>query len=149
MKYLRKFNENVITPEILLDDVKTFCNQYLAYLLDDTEIKLDIYDNTIFEDGDEDNEIEIILYLPNYDTFFIEKNRYWNDIKDDFIPFLDVLNNRYTGLDKKLAISSKKDEPGHTLEHVNIQDLIEDKYNNDKQLYFIAIEIDRDSKINN
>ena len=147
MKYLKKFNES---NTLDVEDVKSFCNQYLAYLLDDKSFNLDIYDNTIFDDGDDGgNEIEIVLYCPsNHDPYFTELSRYWRDIKDDFIPFLNVLNDRYPGLNKKIGISSKNDGPGHDFNLINLDDLLNDNYSNDRQLYYIAIEIDRDSKIN-
>jgi len=69
MKYLKKFNESSVA-----DELKEFCEEYLAYLIDDgfsintTDRALTIFNNEFFK---------------------------YSDIKDHFIPFINILSENY------------------------------------------------------
>lgn len=92
MKYLRKFFESFGNSEIK-EELQNFCNENLAYLLD------------------EGFEVRVI-WTPNCDAWRIKfskigerypdlrkversKSFYWRDIKDDFIPFFEMLDTKY------------------------------------------------------
>ncbi len=77
MKHLRKFNEASV--EWTFDaDLKSFCDTYLSYLIDEGfEVSIRPWDANY----------KISIY--NYSSFS------WNDIKDNFIPFYEVLKNEY------------------------------------------------------
>ena len=79
MRYLRKFNESIT------DDLQSFCNDNLAYIIDEGfRVKVDRY---------EDNQVKIEIhkfYFPNWTKFT------WDDVKDDVIPFLDILRDKYS-----------------------------------------------------
>jgi hypothetical protein len=90
MRYLKKFNE-AIEP----DEIKDFCEQYLAYLLDD------VYALDFRESG---RVTQIDLVKPKYNT---QHGNWvpgaggsvdwmdWDHIKDRFIPFLHILDKEY------------------------------------------------------
>ena len=79
MRYLRRFNESIT------DDLQSFCNDNLAYIIDEGfRVKVDRY---------EDNQVKIEIhkfYFPNWTKFT------WDDVKDDVIPFLDILRDKYS-----------------------------------------------------
>ena len=79
MKYLRRFNES------MTDDLQIFCEENLAYLIDEGfKVKID---------RTEDKEVKIEIhkfYFPNWTKFT------WDDVKDDLIPFLEVLREKYS-----------------------------------------------------
>lgn len=83
MKYLKKFNESVD------NDIKLFCNNYLAYLLDDG-FKIVYYNRA--------NGIEVDIVKPTnaslLDVIGLQIFS-WNDIKDYFIPFIETLKDTY------------------------------------------------------
>ena len=84
MKYLRKFNEGVS-----VEDLQDFCESTLAYLIDEGF--------TIKVMGADDirsrlprGQFTIWLRKDNGREFFK-----WDDVKDYYIPFLQLLSNRY------------------------------------------------------
>lgn len=109
MRYLKlfeSFNENEIID---------FCETYLAYLLDDTTFKVRVLDNRYCSQGNQyagggvsesSNSYVLSLYreketyksdtpLTVFDTPYQPMTFYWNDIKDQFIPFLNILSKNY------------------------------------------------------
>jgi hypothetical protein len=81
MKYIK-------TNEQFEDDrLQKFCNQYLAYLIDDG-LRVNVMDetNSNFLRSDE-NIIDI--------NFLSMKTSNWSDIKDDIIPFITILDSRF------------------------------------------------------
>jgi hypothetical protein len=80
MKHLKRFNEGLSEDDF--NELKKFCESCLAYLLDDgLEIE---FNETYFEE-------EIFYDI----TLFSENGFYWNQIKDDYIPFIQLLSSRY------------------------------------------------------
>jgi hypothetical protein len=84
MKHLRKFNESKLG-----DELEDFCKEYLAYL---TDGKFECYVNS--------NNINthITILERDYNAEFFpgrSKRFYWNEIEDDFIPFLQILSEKY------------------------------------------------------
>lgn len=84
MKYLKKFNESKLG-----DELEDFCKEYLAYL---TDGKFECYVNS----NDINTHITILDRDYN-DVNFPGRGRrfYWSEIEDDFIPFLQILSERY------------------------------------------------------
>jgi hypothetical protein len=80
MRYLRKFNESADGG---FSDFKKFCEDSLAYLIDDGfRVKVDAEDNTL----------SILIHkfsFPNWTNFT------WDDVKDDVIPLLELLKEKY------------------------------------------------------
>jgi hypothetical protein len=89
MRYLKTFES------ILSKDIKKFCEDNLAYLVD-IGFSIDIS-----EDRHYDNAYSI--YITNKDNSFK-----WDDIKYDFIPFFELLNLKH----HILRIDNNNDEYG-------------------------------------
>jgi len=105
MKYLKKFNENIST-----EDLKDLVNSCLIYLLDDNFI-VDIYQRPTISrvfgkkkyelflrknDSKNDSIVHFIknpLNIPDYNKDGLIYS--WNEVKDQFIPFIELLNRRY------------------------------------------------------
>lgn len=85
MKYLKKFNEklNLKDKTELLD----FCETSLAYLIDEG-FSIDCAFTNV-RDG------VIKIDLEKVDGFNQRSSFLWDDVKDYYIPFLQLLNNRY------------------------------------------------------
>lgn len=92
MKYLKKFNESlkisVLEPNDI-EELKDFCETTLAYLLDDG---YNVSVSIRYRLNPEKNFLFVTLGLP-------EENGYgkfdWDDVKDYYIPFLQILVKRY------------------------------------------------------
>ena len=93
MKHLRAYNEAVYG----VDDVKEFCANYLANLLDDTTYQLSV---TWQMSGHRVSPSYFVCLTRNisYDGRTIEGAQdiiQWNDVKDHVIPFLHILTREY------------------------------------------------------
>ena len=105
MRYLKlfeSFNENEIID---------FCETYLAYLLDDTTFKVRVLDNRYCSQDNINSYSRLSTSSNSYVlSLYREKDTvrnnaandgpqpmtfYWNDIKDQFIPFLSMLDKNY------------------------------------------------------
>lgn len=145
MKYLRWFNENIniSTRDIWEKELEEFCNNHLADFVDNgNEFSLDKdmkYTNIeIYKNND----------IKDYDTFK------WKDLKDDIIPFLQMLSNEFnvsSGIDfylKEVEFEgSRKVAFNHIIDkndviNDNIDDII--PYNSklsDCKIYYISINV--------
>jgi hypothetical protein len=93
MKHLRRYNESLTEDEV--DELTEFCETSLAYLLDDG------YE--VFVQREWNVGFHVIFKLEDSEDF------YWNDIKDYFIPFLQLLSRRYKfGIYAALGNSRRK-----------------------------------------
>lgn len=97
MKYLKKFNESNSDRE---EEIKKFCEENLAYLID-AGFNLRYRDYPDYEIADHEN-IELTIDLVKDTTFK------WDEIVNDFVPFLQILDDKY-GL-VKLKPTSKRDK---------------------------------------
>ncbi len=80
MRYLIKFNE-ALEPD---KELVTFCEENLSYLLDtEFSLRIDEYSNR--------SEINI--------KSISKDGVNWEDMKDDFIPFFELLNSKYEIVD--------------------------------------------------
>lgn len=110
MKYLKLF-ENFNEDKII-----DFCETYLAYLLDDTTFKVRVLDNRYcaqarnqYSGGgvtESSDSYVLSLYreketyrsdtpLTVFDTPYKPMTFQWSEIKDQFIPFLNMLSKNY------------------------------------------------------
>ena len=90
MKYLKKYNEsadNKDSKELLTK----ISNECLAYLLDDGYQLHFSYSDLV---GCWYNGIDFRINKPEFERFT------WKDIKDDFIPFIEMVNDKFKILDK-------------------------------------------------
>jgi len=136
MKHLKNFNESLQPVEV--DELKDFCETYLAYLLDEgfvVDIKSayrDLYGNVITTSslpaGAKLNmsidstyigmAYTICLSIPK-DAYSNEKFN-WSDIKDSFIPFLQLLSRRYklVGRVNQVLVSSTDGENYYSYDYL-------------------------------
>lgn len=84
MKYLRKFNEGVST-----EDIRDFCESSFAYLMDEG-FTIKIFSSDDPRTSLPKGQFNIWLQKDNARSFFK-----WDDVKDYYIPFLQLLDNRY------------------------------------------------------
>jgi hypothetical protein len=96
MKYIRKYNEDILDPAFLaeyvvkndklLDDVKDDVKSYLSYLLDDSNFHCDVRIA-----GSWDNlSLQITIGKNGYHNVFK-----FDEVKDDIIPFYQILDKKY------------------------------------------------------
>ena len=89
MRYLKRIFENDLYNQVDSDELKDFCETYLAYLLDDTNFDIEVVER------------------PNWDSYIIWLTKSvppfkWDDIKDYYIPFVTMLSREYDLNDKDL-----------------------------------------------
>lgn len=107
MKYIKLFEG------LFENRLKDFCNNHLAYLTDDD---FKIYINPI------GNRTEITLFIKD---FRYGGNPFkWNDVKDDIIPFLEILRMNYN-TNEEVIFYTKKDNRLEFSKQ-NIQSVIDD-----------------------
>jgi hypothetical protein len=92
MKYLKKFFETFGNKDII-DELQKFCNENLAYLIDEGyQVRIIWTPNCnawrlVFE--------KIKKPAPNIKTSERINSFYWREVKDDFIPFFEMLDSKY------------------------------------------------------
>jgi hypothetical protein len=100
MKYIRPFNES---KENLVEELQDFCDTSLAYLLDEGfDISVTLRDKVKFPDK---QHLLVTLGLKAQETTQPNpwERYYWNDVKDYYIPFIQMLVRRYELLDYTLS----------------------------------------------
>lgn len=92
MRYLKTF-ESVD----LENDLKDFCETYLAYLLDgDFELSVIWNGHGYLGRGEDDYNIN----LCKLDDYSSVTGFTWNEVKDSYIPFLHMLDKQYEIMDE-------------------------------------------------
>lgn len=127
MRYLRKFNEGVSA-----EDIRDFCESSFAYLMDEGfNIKIFSSDDpyTSLPKG----QFNIWLQKDNAKSFFK-----WDDVKDYYIPFLQLLDNRYD-------IGGMKEVSnwgGYSTSSTNVEKNIRFRYRQKKDYSFVNVNKD-------
>lgn len=112
MKYLLKFNEDV-SDEYELNQLKEFCNENLVSLIDEGYY--------LFFDESELNGVKIFLSND-------EKQKFkWSDVKDEFLPFLEILISKYNVYDDEIYFNMFY----HKNVRTNVNDLLLNEGNNE------------------
>lgn len=114
MKYLKKFNESKLG-----DELEEFCKEYLAYL---TDGKFECYVNS--------NDINTHITILDRDPVDGRgREFYWSEIEDDFIPFLQILSERYVIAYNNVGLNSYKPQvaPNQFNKVFSIKDVIDGK----------------------
>lgn len=93
MDYLKKFEtfhySNLHRPNLLrikIDELKDFCETYLAYLMDDAIKELKVGSPRLLQTH------KYVCY--NVEIYF-QDNIHWDKIKDHFLPFLQMVQKEY------------------------------------------------------
>lgn len=104
MKHLKSFNESVDKDKLL--QLKDFCENYLAYLIDDDFIiavkdsyfdRRDPWSTNKELKGNYQNN-EAIIIIKHTDSFFK-----WDSVSDSILPFLQMLSKQYSIKHNKIA----------------------------------------------
>lgn len=134
MKYLKRFNESKLG-----DELEDFCKEYLAYLTDE---KFECYVNS-----NSINTHITILDRDYNDVNFPGKGRrfYWSEIEDDFIPFLQILSERYVIAYKNVVLQGYEPVtiPNQYNKAFSIQDVIDGKIPEYASCNGVTLQIDR------
>lgn len=149
MRYLKTF-ENLNYFSSGVNEIETFIKNNLAYILDEGFIyKVDFrkyggrfnYQVRIYKIEQKDNNRKQVIFD-------------WKNVKDDLIPFLELLNEKYTldsysPEDKSLVIDSgdtlvftpDKQWIGNKKRWYNIEELIDDSIDDNDKFQFISFVI--------
>lgn len=103
MKHLRRFFEAEYSSKkgVDRDELREFCEMNLAYLLDDSNFRLDIeyFDDLIGQDIIVIKLNKMVDLSPdsqNYPGQRMTTNFEWGEVKDYVIPFVAQVNKNYT-----------------------------------------------------
>jgi hypothetical protein len=151
MKHLRRFNEGYTQQD--LDELKDFCEMYLAYLIDKgfiidiCEEDMTYYSNVgLVSISDQNLIYQVIifekekpedLHSDEWD-FSVDKGFSWNEIKDQYIPFLQMLSKSYK-MNKityykewvDVKVIYRKQLWDEVVKTYNLSDFISGKFNNE------------------
>ena len=93
MDHLKKFEafhySNLHRPNLIkikVDELRDFCETYLAYLMDDAIKELRIGKPRL---------LQTEKYVCYYVEIYFNKNVHWDKIKDHFLPFLQMVQKDY------------------------------------------------------
>lgn len=152
MKHLRKFNEGLSSNEF--NELKEFSENCLAYLLDEG-FELELVDRNGRESNDPsfDEDAEyfwVDLYGPVitqpdiYGAVPVDSSYSWDQIKDYYIPFLNLAEKRYILTDDDGDRVLFKIEQGADVEtafkRFKIEDVMYDKITADS-IFSVSIKV--------
>lgn len=88
MRYLKEFNESFRAPSSFREEIQDFCENCLAYLIDeDFSIETNVY-------GLDPVSISFVL-IRRFEGEVEPISFSWNEVKDYYIPFLQMLLKKY------------------------------------------------------
>jgi hypothetical protein len=126
MRYLRRYNERKEST-YLIEDLKEFCEENLSYLLDSD------FSFEVMEFGSRNT---IILRSNNSDGI------YFDEIKSDFISFLELLNMKYIIM-HEIEFDTVGDVLGHL--YLDKESVIEDEVDdNFSHLKILKVKVNLD-----
>jgi hypothetical protein len=130
MKYLKTF-ETIDFNDIFSlngsrakrEELKDFCELYLAYLMDDSIEELKVGKPRLLQTD------KYVCY--NVEIYF-NKSVHWDKIKDHFLPFLQMVQKEYVfredNEDKMCSIAWRIEDTSTTIpRQYNLEELLEDK----------------------
>lgn len=144
MKHLVYFNESKESKQSkILND---FCLDYLAYLLD-YGFKINIVtrnhnpsDPSSFNSTLSDSEYRISI-KNSYASFGTRNKKFtWESVKDEIVPFIEILNEKYKVNNIKFVTPKELDKYiNNTLEY---EDIIDDEFSFSKEIVKIEIVVE-------
>jgi len=157
MRYLKRFNESydVKDKPQWFAELEEFCKNNLAYLLDDGyEVDCDNNANIFPEPpgfcSNYEGDTGVIINLYNLGRVRNGDAFNWSEIKDDYIPFLELLSKRYRLLHFNLFSANNgydKDETklicihGGGYNYFTLNDLINDNISDEIKIYGISVKV--------
>jgi hypothetical protein len=115
MKHIRRFNESIT-------DIEQFCNNNLAYLIDDGYRVSYRIGGFSINDRTHYTSVNITKGDPRVSNFN------WYDVRDEFIPFINILSRNYATSSIKLKHIVTTDKGSYIAsKHVKLSDIINDR----------------------
>ena len=149
MRYIKPFNESINPDEF--EELKDFCETALINLIDrdttndDCIIEYTVIGGIRINPSIINNSISIVLFGPlSDDNGERLSNWCWNDVKDSYIPFIQLLKRRYklatNYIDFKFRTTRSRYEMSD--KSFRIEDVINDRIDLDKSnLFSISVKI--------
>lgn len=109
MKYLKRYNESVV------NDLEVFCEESLAYLLDNGTLKLKV----------KEYKTRNAIFLQSK-GFLTSDGVSWLDIKEDFIPFIELLSSKYVLRNKNIDFYVVSDNNKEQLNYFHLDEINDD-----------------------
>lgn len=109
MKYLKRYNESVV------NDLEVFCEESLAYLLDNGTLKLKV----------KEYKTRNAIFLQSK-VFLTSDGVSWLDIKEDFIPFIELLSSKYVLRNKNIDFYVVSDNNKEQLNYFHLDEINDD-----------------------
>lgn len=142
MRYLKRYNESLRVPSSFREEIQEFCEDCFTYLMDEGfRIETNLYHldpvsvSFVFIKRFE-GEVEPILFT-------------WNEVKDYYIPFLQLLKNKYDVINSSNAPSNiansevqvviRSSEHSSDSVYYTLQEAIDDKINHYDKIVYIKI----------
>ena len=138
MKYIRKFNESLEYDNIV-NDIKEQSNTLLVYLLDKGFI-INITEDSTFNEGNSQVDIRVRKHSSTRDY---ERFK-WDDVKDEFIPFLISMDYKPKFASFKIDYRSYN----CTAIALDIEDVLDDKINSRLEMHRNHMKLVDENNIN-
>lgn len=143
MIYLKRYNESFRAPSSFREEIQEFCENCLAYLIDeDFSIETNIYHL---------DPVSISFVLIRRFTGEVEPILFsWNEVKDYYIPFLQMLLKKYnvinsskapssiTNSEVQVVIKPSEHSPSDSV-YYTLHEALEDKINPYDKIVYIKI----------
>ena len=142
MIYLKDFNESFRAPSSFREEIQEFCENCLAYLIDeDFRIQTNLWDL-------DPVSVSFIL-IRRFDSQIEPISFSWDDVKDYYIPFLQMLLKKYNVINSSKSPSILNSEvqvvirtSQHSLDdsvYYTLYEVLEDKINPYDKIVLIRI----------
>ena len=130
MSYLKTFEtfhySNLHRPNLIkikVDELRDFCETYLAYLMDDAIKELKVGNPQLLQTD------KYVCY--NVEIYF-NKSVHWDKIKDHFLPFLQMVQKEYDfredNIGRMCSIAWRVEDTSTTIpKQYTLNELLEDK----------------------
>ena len=128
MKHIRKFKESL---NINITELQNFCNDNLAYLIDDG-FKVKCTSHRTFKESGYYSRVGINKPYNIYN---------WYDVRDDIIPFISTLSKEYNILPYVYFYIST--EAGHRDKMIKLDDIVNDRLENYEIVSSITFRIEK------
>ena len=143
MRYLKRFESAKENLVFWFSDLINLTENSLVYLLDDGfELEYEDQKGCMYKNFDNLTEhIWVDLYGPVEGEDQFNRTYTWSEIKDYYIPFTQLLKNRYE-LGKIVEIQIRT---GHDIEDsfssCSLTEIINDELSDDKSIFKISIKV--------
>ena len=142
MIYLKRYNESFRAPSSFREEIQEFCENCLAYLIDeDFRIQTNLWDL-------DPVSVSFIL-IRRFDSQIEPISFSWDDVKDYYIPFLQMLLKKYNVINSSKSPSILNSEvqvvirtSQHSLDdsvYYTLYEVLEDKINPYDKIVLIRI----------